>query len=131
VSPQRPKLNLLRPTTPATTGPTGTPARSRHPAGFSAAATCIAAVQLGILKAWCPLTLEIASSVTFDTKNDDFLNGMTREQDPLYAAQGHQVYSIGYGIWAALDSTYYMGGRTKVNGIANENWLWAMIEFGG
>jgi hypothetical protein len=82
--------------------------------------------ELGISKAWGPLTLEIAPSVTFYTKNDDFLNGMTREQDSLYAVQGHLVYSIGYGIWAALDSTYYMGGRTKVNGIANddrqENW---------
>jgi predicted porin len=49
-----------------------------------------------------------------------------REQDPLYAVQGHLVYSIGYGIWAAIDSSYHIGGRTKLNGIAyddrQENW---------
>ena len=82
--------------------------------------------ELGISKAWGPLTLEIAPSVTFYTKNDDFLNGRTREQDPLYAVQGHLVYSIGQGVWAALDSTYFVGGSTEVNGIENddrqENW---------
>lgn len=82
--------------------------------------------ELGISKAWGPLTLEIAPSVTFYTKNDDFLNGMTREQDPLYSLQGHLVYSFGRGIWGALDSTYYVGGSTEVNGVENddrqENW---------
>lgn len=82
--------------------------------------------ELGISKAWGPLTLELAPSVTFYTDNDDFLNGMTREQDPLYALQGHLVYSMGYGIWGALDSTYYIGGSTKVDGVENddrqENW---------
>jgi hypothetical protein len=82
--------------------------------------------ELGISKAWGPLTLELAPSVTFYTDNNDFLNGMTREQDPLYALQGHLVYSFGYGIWGALDSTYYIGGSTTVNGVANddrqENW---------
>jgi hypothetical protein len=82
--------------------------------------------ELGISKAWGPLTLEVTPSVTFYTINDDFLNGMTREQDPLYAVQGHLVYSLGRGIWVALDSTYYVGGSTEVNGIENddrqENW---------
>jgi hypothetical protein len=82
--------------------------------------------ELGVSKAWGPLTLELAPSVTFYTKNDDFFGGTTREQDPLYAVQGHLVYSIGYGIWAALDSTFFIGGRTKLNGIARddrqENW---------
>jgi hypothetical protein len=82
--------------------------------------------ELGISKAWGPLTLEIAPSVTFYTSNNDFLNGMTREQDPLHAVQAHLVYSAGHGVWAALDSTYFVGGSTEVNGVENddrqENW---------
>ena len=82
--------------------------------------------ELGISKRWGPLTLEVAPSVTFYTENDDFLNGMTREQDPLYALQTHLVYSFSRGIWGALDSNYYVGGRTQMDGIENddrqENW---------
>jgi hypothetical protein len=79
--------------------------------------------ELGLSKAWGSLTLELAPSVTFYTRNDDFLDGMTREQDPLYAMQGHLVYSIGRGIWGAVDTTYYVGGRTKLNGVENDDRL--------
>jgi hypothetical protein len=79
--------------------------------------------ELGISKAWGPLTLEIAPSVTFYTKNNDFFNGNTREQDPVYAVQGHVVYSFSRGIWASVDSTYFFGGRTAVNGINNDDRL--------
>lgn len=82
--------------------------------------------ELGVSKAWGPLILEVAPSVTFYTKNDNFLNGATREQDPLFAVQTHLVYSFTRGIWGALDTTYYVGGNTTVDGIENddrqENW---------
>jgi len=44
--------------------------------------------ELGISKAWGPLTLELAAGVTFYTDNDDFLGGRTREQDPLTPCKG-------------------------------------------
>jgi hypothetical protein len=82
--------------------------------------------ELGISKAWGPLILEVTPSVTFYTDNDNFLNGMTRSQDPLYAVQGHLVYNVTRGIWGALDTTYYFGGRTSVDGVEKddrqENW---------
>lgn len=82
--------------------------------------------ELGISRRAGPLTLELAPSVTFYTNNDDFLGGMTREQEPLFAIQSHLVYSFERGIWGALDSTYFFGGRTEVDGIENddrqENW---------
>ena len=76
--------------------------------------------EVGISRAWGPVTLELAPSVTFYTKNDDFL-GKTREQDPLYAVQGHLTYSFGFGVWAALDATYYTGGRTTVDGVKSDD----------
>lgn len=82
--------------------------------------------ELGVSKAWGPLTVELTPSVTFYTDNDNFLNGMTREQAPLYSAQAHLIYSFTRGIWGALDTTYYFGGTTQVNGVENddrqENW---------
>jgi hypothetical protein len=77
--------------------------------------------ELGVSKAWGPLTLELMASATFYTDNDDFLGGQTREQDPLYAVQAHLIYSLPFGIWAALDGTYYFGGRTTVNGARSDD----------
>jgi hypothetical protein len=77
--------------------------------------------ELGISKAWGPWTLELMAAVTFYTDNDDFLGGRTREQDPLYSVQAHVIYSFPLGIWAALDGTYYAGGRTTIDGVRNDD----------
>jgi hypothetical protein len=53
--------------------------------------------------------------------NDDFLGGRTREQDPLYSVQAHVIYSFPRGIWAALDGTYYVGGRTTIDGVKSDD----------
>lgn len=77
--------------------------------------------ELGVSKALGPLTLELDAGVTFYTNNDDFLNGMTLEQAPIYAVQGHLIYNFGAGVWGALDATYYTGGRTTVDGVKGDN----------
>lgn len=76
--------------------------------------------EIGLSKALGPLTLELDAGVTFYTNNDDFLNGMTLEQDPIYAVQGHLIYNFGAGVWGALDATYYTGGRTTVDGVKGD-----------
>jgi hypothetical protein len=72
--------------------------------------------ELGVSKTIGPLTLELAGSASFYTDNTDFLNGHTLEQDPIYALQGHLIYSLRSGIWMALDGTYYTGGSTTIDG---------------
>jgi hypothetical protein len=62
--------------------------------------------------------LDLAATVYED--NDDVL-GSTREQDPIYSAQGHVIYGFKSGVWGALDSTYYRGGRTTVDGIQGDD----------
>jgi len=76
--------------------------------------------ELGVSKAWGAVSLELASAVTFFQDNRDFL-GQTREQDPLYAFQAHLVYSFRRALWVALDGTYYLGGRTRVGEIRNDD----------
>jgi hypothetical protein len=72
--------------------------------------------ELGVSKAWGPVILELIPAITFFTKNDDFLGGKTLEQDPIYSVQGHLIYEFFPAFWAALDATYYAGGRTTVDG---------------
>jgi hypothetical protein len=73
--------------------------------------------ELGLSKALGPLTLELTTGVTCYTENHDFLSGKTRAQAPIYSVQGHMSYTVGAGIWVAVDGTYYTGGRTTVDGV--------------
>jgi hypothetical protein len=77
--------------------------------------------ELGVSKALGPLTLELTAGVTFYTPNNDFVGGQEKQQDPVYALQGHLVYAFKYGIWAALDGTYYRGGRTTTDGVKSDD----------
>ena len=72
--------------------------------------------EIGLSKTFGPVTLELTPSVTFYTDNDDFLGGKKLEKEPLYAIQGHVIYHTRFGLWAAVDATYYGGGRTTING---------------
>ena len=82
--------------------------------------------ELGVSKALGRLTLEGAAAVTLYTDNDDFYQGRSRSQDPLYSLQGHLIYSFRSGVWGSLDGTYFTGGRTTLDGELNndlqQNW---------
>ena len=77
--------------------------------------------ELGISQALGRWTLEAAAGVTLYTKNDDFFGGRTREQDPIYSLQGHLIYNFPRGVWAALNATYYIGGRTTIDGVEGDD----------
>ena len=82
--------------------------------------------EIGLSKAWGSLTTEVAAGVFFFTDNNQPFQGNTLKQDPIYALQGHLIYSFGSGIWGALDTNYYTGGGTtkdhKMAGLPQENW---------
>ncbi len=82
--------------------------------------------ELGVSKALGRLTLEGTAAVTLFTDNDDFYQGKSRSQDPLYSLQAHVVYSFRSGVWGALDAIYFAGGRTTVDGVLKndlqQNW---------
>jgi hypothetical protein len=86
--------------------------------------------ELGISKALGPWTFEGGAGVTFFTDNDDFFGGNTRHQDALSSVQGHVIYNFTRKTWAALDATYYTGGRTTVNG-GLDNDLQSNSRWGG
>ena len=76
--------------------------------------------EVGVSKTLGPLTLELTSSVTFYTDNDDFFIHKTLKVDPLYSIQGHVIYHTRFGVWAAVDVTYYAGGKATVDGKEGE-----------
>lgn len=75
-----------------------------------------ARLQLGYIR---PLgrqwILEMAGGAWFFEDNDDFL-GVTREQDPIAAVEGHVIRVTRSGMWVSLDANYYAGGRSYVDG---------------
>jgi hypothetical protein len=72
--------------------------------------------EVGVSKAWDPITLEVILAATFFTTNDAFFGGMRLEQAPIYALQAHLIYACSRALWVALNTTYYAGGRTTING---------------
>jgi hypothetical protein len=76
--------------------------------------------EIGASQALGRWTVELATGVTFFTRNDEFFNGNTREQDPLYSAQLHLTRQLGRGAWGAFSATYYDGGRNIINGVERE-----------
>lgn len=65
--------------------------------------------------------LEAYAGATLYTTNRDFYGGGTIEQDPFFEVQAHVIYAIrGAALWAAVSTGYAWGGRSTVNGVAND-----------
>src|SRR5262249_12368827 len=79
--------------------------------------------ELGLSKAFDVWTAELSAGATFYTRNDDYIQGNVREQDPLYSAQLHLTRQFGRGMWGAISTTYYEGGRTTLNGVPRDDRL--------
>jgi hypothetical protein len=63
--------------------------------------------------------LDLYAGAWFFTTNHDFYGGQTRAQDPLYVIQGDVSYTFKPRLWLALAGTWYRGGATTVDGVAN------------
>jgi hypothetical protein len=61
--------------------------------------------------------LDFYLGVWIFTPNHDY-QGQTRRQDPIGSAQVHLSYNFTRRLWAALDTNFYTGGRTSIDGIA-------------
>jgi len=75
--------------------------------------------ELGLSHAIGRWVLEADLAVWLYTDNTNFRNGNVRTQDPIGALQLHAIYTIRPRLWIAVDSTYYNGGRTTINGQRN------------
>lgn len=64
---------------------------------------------------------ETSAGVWFFSDNNNFFGGKRRSQEPLVVLQLHAGYNFRPGLWVAGDVGYYAGGRTKLNGVPNED----------
>ena len=64
---------------------------------------------------------EASAGAWLFTDNDDFQGGKRRSQEPIYVYQLHAGYNFRRGLWLAANYGYYIGGRTAVNGVENDD----------
>ncbi len=59
---------------------------------------------------------DVYAGVWLFGENDDFFGGRRRKQDPLTSLQAHVSYTFRPRLWLALNSTFYDGGQTSIDG---------------
>lgn len=89
--------------------------------------------QLGVTHTRGKWTGEVTGSVYFYADNNHFWKETRLETDPLFAVQGHLIYTFRPGLWTSISTAYGWGGEATVNGDAKNNpsgnWLTA-LSFG-
>ena len=72
-----------------------------------------------ISKRWL---LDVYTAVWLFTDNNSYFTGHAlRSQNAIGAVQSHLSYNISPFAWAAIDATYYVGGNSTVDGVANDD----------
>jgi hypothetical protein len=77
--------------------------------------------QLGAVHNWGKWTAELTGQGWFFTDNNDFFNGKRLQQDPMYGADTHLIYTFSPGLWVSGSFGYAGGGTTTVNGNSSDN----------
>lgn len=72
--------------------------------------------QVGLSQFLGKLLLEAYAGAWFFTRNDDFLDGLTLSQEPLFTFQVHVGYRFRRGLWIAASSRQSFGGATSIDG---------------
>jgi len=66
--------------------------------------------------------LDVYSALWLFTANDSYYPGtLHRTQAPMGAFQAHLSYNFTRKAWVAFDATYYVGGRSTVEGVENND----------
>ena len=89
--------------------------------------------QLGVTHSRGKWAGELTGSVFIYTDNNNFWQESKLETDPLFALQGHLLYTFRPGLWVSLGTAYGWGGEATINGNTKDNpsgnWLSA-LSFG-
>ncbi len=77
--------------------------------------------ELGVSRALGKWTLEGALGVWLYTANNQFYGGRLRTQGPLASFQAHLVRVLPHRTWLALDTTYFAGALSQIDGHVNDD----------
>jgi hypothetical protein len=72
--------------------------------------------EVGISKLMNKWQMDIYGGAWFFTENDDF-RGQTLTQNPVGSFQFHLTYNLRPGFWFGVNTNFYAGGRTTINGV--------------
>lgn len=73
--------------------------------------------QLGVIHTRGKWSMELSSSVSFYTDNDEFFNGGEHEEDAYLICQGHLIYTFMPGLWLGASVGYGYGGESTINSL--------------
>jgi hypothetical protein len=74
--------------------------------------------QLGVVRTRGKWSMELSSSVTFYTDNDDFFNNSNHHEDPFLIGQGHLIYTFAPGLWLGVSGGYGYGAESTINRVS-------------
>ena len=77
--------------------------------------------QLGVVHNWDKWTAELTTSAWIYADNDEFFGDTTREREPLYALQGHVIYTFRPGLWTSVSAAYGGGARSTIDGVEKDD----------
>lgn len=77
--------------------------------------------QLGVVHNRGKWSVELTTAAWIYTDNADFFNGKKLEQDPLYTADAHLIYTFLPGLWLGASVGYGGGSESTVNGIPGDD----------
>jgi hypothetical protein len=77
--------------------------------------------QLGLLHTRGEWSFELTGTTYFFTDNDEFFNGNTLEQDPLFAVQTHVVKTFGQDWWISAGAAYAWAGESTIDGVSKDD----------
>ena len=94
--------------------------------------------ELGLSRRWGHWIVDAYGGAAFFTANHDFFSRNqfsagtnTQTQKPVGAFEGHLSYDVRPRLWASLDSNFWRGGTTSINGIENPVSLQSNSRIGG
>jgi outer membrane putative beta-barrel porin/alpha-amylase len=86
--------------------------------------------EFGYSERWGHWVLDAYGAVWFFTTNPEYFSHnsffpgtQSKSQEPIGALEGHLSYDVKPRLWVSLDSNFWIGGRTSLNGIQNSNTL--------
>jgi hypothetical protein len=77
--------------------------------------------QFGVVHNRGKWSMELSTSLSLFTDNDDYFNGKKHEEDPYLVGQGHLIYTFMPGLWVGASAGYGYGGESTINRVSADD----------
>ncbi len=86
--------------------------------------------QIGVVHNWNTWSYELTGSIFIFSNNNNFFEGKTRKQDPIFAFQTHLIKRFSPKTWASLSLSYGLGGESIVNNVSSADYRTNFLSAG-